>query len=112
MKFISGDQVEYQDCYNGDTWLQGIYKLEDEKGNVVVLGFDNELTMIAKCYVRKIPKMISLDEMIKYCYNTAEEDGRLWANQYQIFQEAIKLMKNYNMFKEGVEFLDPRESND
>lgn len=109
MKFISDEKIEYLDNYR-DVWLQGTYKLEDEKGNVVVLGFDNELTMIDKCYVRKIPKMISLDEMIKYCYNVAEKDGLLWASTHHIFQEAIELMKTYNVFKEGVEFLDPRES--
>jgi hypothetical protein len=71
----------------------------------------NELELVHIDNIRKIPKTISLDEMIEYCYNAAEEDGRLWANQYQIFQEAIKLMKSYSMFKEGTEFLDPRESN-
>lgn len=110
MKFISDEKIEYTEPKT-QTKYYGLFKMQDEYGNVVFQNQVNGLELVHIDNVRKIPKMISLDEMIKHCYNVAEEDGRLWANQYQIFQEAIKLMKNYNMFKEGVEFLDPRESN-
>lgn len=110
MKFISDEKIEYTEPKT-QTKYYGLFKMQDEYGNVVFQNQVNELELVHIDNIRKIPKMISLDEMIEYCYNATEEDGRLWANQYQIFQEAIKLMKNYNMFKEGVEFLDPRESN-
>lgn len=110
MKFISDEKIEYTEPKT-QTKYYGLFKMQDEYGNVVFQNQVNELELVHIDNIRKIPKTISLDEMIKYCYKTAEEDGILWANQYQIFQEAIKLMKSYSMFKEGTEFLDPRESN-
>lgn len=109
MNFDVDEKIEYTEPKT-QTKYYGLFKMQDDYGNVVFQNQVNELELVHIDNVSKIPKMISLNELIKYCYTVAEDDGRLWANQYQIFQEAIKLMKKYDMFKEDKEFIDPRKS--